>query len=82
MNTADKKGSKSECVYSGSGKMPLLCSACAFIGLAIATLVEHTYMLIAITNSSPTLFTWEWNPDSPSAKSLTWQAGFFFITTW
>ncbi|KAK7363518.1 hypothetical protein VNO77_05662 [Canavalia gladiata] len=73
------KGSKSECVYSGSGKMPLLCASCAFIGLATAMVVEHTYMLIAISNSSPTLLTWE---DSASAKSLTWQAGFFFVTTW
>ncbi|KAG5038896.1 hypothetical protein JHK82_019718 [Glycine max] len=81
MNTAEHgKGSKSECVYSGRGKMPLLCASCAFIGLAIAILVEHTYMLIAVSNSSPALLTLD--PDSASAKSLTWQAGFFFVTTW
>ncbi|XP_027921824.1 uncharacterized protein LOC114179613 [Vigna unguiculata] len=74
------KGSKSECVYSGSGKMPLLCASCAFIGLALAILVEHTFMLIAVSNSSPALLTLD--PDSASAKSLTWQAGFFFVTTW
>ncbi|KAL5163415.1 hypothetical protein HKD37_07G020320 [Glycine soja] len=81
MSTAEHgKGSKSECVYSGRGKMPLLCASCAFIGLAIAILVEHTYMLIAVSNSSPALLTLD--PDSASAKSLTWQAGFFFVTTW
>ncbi|XP_027333739.1 uncharacterized protein LOC113848431 [Abrus precatorius] len=74
------KGSKSECVYSGSGKMPLLCAACAFIGLAIAMLVEHTFMLIAVSNSPPALLTCD--SDSAFAKSLTWQASFFFITTW
>ncbi|TKY54204.1 hypothetical protein E2542_SST18610 [Spatholobus suberectus] len=81
MSTAENgKGSKSECVYSGSGKMPLLCAACAFVGLAIAMLVEHIYMLIAVSNSSPALLTLD--PDSASAKSFTWQAGFFFTTTW
>ncbi|RDX61764.1 hypothetical protein CR513_59975, partial [Mucuna pruriens] len=81
MSTAENgKGSKSECIYSGSGKMPLLCAACAFIVLAIAMMVEHTFMLIAISNSSPALLTLD--PDSASVKSLTWQAGFFFITTW
>ncbi|WVZ10125.1 hypothetical protein V8G54_014655 [Vigna mungo] len=74
------KGSKSECVYSGSGKKPLLCASCAFIGLAFAILVEHTFMLIAVSNSSPALLTLD--PDSASAKSLTWLAGFFFVTTW
>ncbi|KAL2338979.1 hypothetical protein Fmac_013425 [Flemingia macrophylla] len=83
VSTAENgKGSidESKCVYSGSGKMPLLCAACAFIGLAIAMLVEHTFMLIAVSNSSPALLTWD--PDSASAKSLSWQAGFFFTTTW
>ncbi|ESW26336.1 hypothetical protein PHAVU_003G110600 [Phaseolus vulgaris] len=74
------KGSKSECVYSGSGKMPLLCASFAFIGLAFAILVEHSYMLIAVSNSSPALLALD--PESASAKSLTWQAGFFFVTTW
>lgn len=81
MSTAEHgKGSKSECVYSGSGKMPLLCASCAFIGLAIAMLVEHTFLLMAVSNSSPALLTLD--PDSASAKSLTWQSGFFFVTTW
>ncbi|KAF7837759.1 putative transmembrane protein [Senna tora] len=48
----DRKGGSSECVYSGSGKVPLLCAACAFIGLAIAMVVEHAYLLIAQASSS------------------------------
>ncbi|XP_052116907.1 protein MODIFYING WALL LIGNIN-2 isoform X1 [Arachis duranensis] len=71
MNPEEKgKDGKSECVYSGSGKVPLLCATSAFVGLAIAMLMEHTYMLIAVTKSSPALLTWD--PDSASAKSLTW----------
>lgn len=81
MNTNGKeKGTKSECVYNSNGKVPLLCAASAFVGLAIALVMEHTYMLIAVSKSSPSLINWD--PDSPSAKSLTWLAGFFFITTW
>ncbi|KAG5011081.1 hypothetical protein JHK87_019596 [Glycine soja] len=34
----------------------------------------------SFSNSSPALLTLD--PDSASAKSLTWQAGFFFVTTW
>ncbi|KAF5737034.1 hypothetical protein HS088_TW14G01190 [Tripterygium wilfordii] len=80
VNTGD--GNTQECVYSGSGKTPLLCSASAFVGLAGAMVVEHVYMLIAVTKSPPpALVTWDPNP-APAAKSLTWQAAFFFVTTW
>ncbi|KAK7329513.1 hypothetical protein VNO77_23683 [Canavalia gladiata] len=75
-----EKDAKSECVYKGSGKVPLLCAASAFVGLAFAMVMEHTYMLIAMSKSSSSLLSWD--PDSPSARSLTLQAGFFFITTW
>lgn len=75
----DRKEGTSECVYSGSGKVPLLCCSCAFIVLAIAMVMEHAYMLIAISKSS-TLVSWE--PDSSSARSIAWQAGFLFISTW
>ncbi|RDX58599.1 hypothetical protein CR513_62068 [Mucuna pruriens] len=77
MDTSGRgNGSKSECVYNGSGKVPLLCAASAFVGLAFAMVMEHTYMLIAVSKSSPSLLTWD--PDSPSARSLTWQAGICF----
>lgn len=72
---------KYECVYSGSGKTPLLCSAVAFMGLAATMVVEHVYILVAISNAPPPLLV-NWDPDSPLAKSLTWQSGFFFVTTW
>ncbi|CAL5184323.1 unnamed protein product [Lathyrus oleraceus] len=75
-----ENGNKSVCVYNSNGKVPLLCAAAAFVGLAIALVMEHTYMLIAVSKSSPSLLNWD--PDSPSAKSLTWLAGFFFIATW
>jgi len=81
MNTNGKvKGTKSECVYNSNGKVPLLCAACAFVGLAIALVMEHTYMLIAVSKSPPSLL--DWDNDSSSVKSLICLAGFFYITTW
>ncbi|XP_061992966.1 uncharacterized protein LOC133710839 [Rosa rugosa] len=81
-NDEDGKGGKYECIYSGSGKTPLLSAASAFLGLAIIMVVEHGYMLYAITNSPPSvLLTWEPH-DSASAKSLKWHAAIFFVTTW
>ncbi|CAI9119017.1 OLC1v1020666C1 [Oldenlandia corymbosa var. corymbosa] len=70
-----------ECVYSGSGKVPLLCGAAAFVALAIAMIVEHTFMLISISRStsSPLVI---WDPDSDFAKSVACQAAFFFVSTW
>ncbi|XP_027165792.1 uncharacterized protein LOC113765746 [Coffea eugenioides] len=69
------------CVYSGSGKLPLLCAAGAFFALAIAMVVQHTFLLIAVSKST-TLPLINWDPDSDSFKALTWQAGFFFVATW
>ncbi|XP_062150343.1 uncharacterized protein LOC133858909 [Alnus glutinosa] len=74
-------GGNYECVYSGSGKTPLLCAASAFVGLAVAMVVEHAYMLIAVTKSPPSALV-DWDSGSAIAKSLTWQAGFFFVSTW
>lgn len=74
-------GENYECTYSGSGKTPLLCAAIAFVGLAVAMVVEHMYMLIAISKAPPPALI-SWDPGSAPAKTLTWQAGFFFITTW
>ncbi|KAJ7955183.1 putative Transmembrane protein [Quillaja saponaria] len=76
-----EKEVKYECVYSGSGKVPLLCAACAFVGLAFAVAVQHTYMLIAVSKTPPPALV-TWDPVSGPAKSLTWQAGLFFVTTW
>ncbi|KAM7258892.1 hypothetical protein ACFE04_014633 [Oxalis oulophora] len=75
----DEKGS--ECVYSGSGKTSLLCSAVSFLGLAVAMVVQHMYMLIAISKSPPPALV-SWDPDYPPARSITWQATFFFVSTW
>ncbi|XP_040999877.1 uncharacterized protein LOC121245989 [Juglans microcarpa x Juglans regia] len=72
---------KYECIYSGSGKTPLLCAAAAFVVLAISMVVEHAYMLIAVTKSPPSTLV-AWDPDSAPPKSLTWLAGFFFVSTW
>ncbi|OIW18401.1 hypothetical protein TanjilG_31541 [Lupinus angustifolius] len=76
----NEKGGSSECVYNGSGKMPLLCATCAFVALAIVKIVEHTCLLIAVSKSSPVLLNLD--PDSASVKSLTFQAGFFYTTAW
>ncbi|PSR92528.1 Leucine-rich repeat-containing G-protein coupled receptor 4 like [Actinidia chinensis var. chinensis] len=74
-------GKTNECTYSGSGKVPLLCAAGAFLGLAIGMVVAHVYMVVAVSQSQPPALV-TWDPDSPPAKSLTWQAGFFFVATW
>lgn len=71
----------SECRYSGNGKTPLICAAGAFLSLAIAMVVQHTHLLLAVSKSDPDpsqLMTW----DSHHLNTLTWQAAFFFITTW
>ncbi|KAE9602569.1 hypothetical protein Lal_00049680 [Lupinus albus] len=76
----NEKGSSYECVYNGSGKKPLLCAACAFVALAIVKIVEHICLLITVSKSSPVLLNLD--PDSASVKSLTFQVGFFYTTTW
>uniref|UniRef100_A0A6N2N1U5 Transmembrane protein n=1 Tax=Salix viminalis TaxID=40686 RepID=A0A6N2N1U5_SALVM len=64
----------SQCIYTGSGKIPLLCAAIAFAGLAVAMVVEHLFMLIAVTKAtSPDLAVWD--PNSAYSKTITWQAG-------
>ncbi|KAJ6910432.1 hypothetical protein NC652_021184 [Populus alba x Populus x berolinensis] len=71
----------SQCIYTGSGRTPFLCSAIAFVGLAVAMVVEHMYMLIAVSKSPPPALV-AWDTNSACAKSITRQAGFFFVTTW
>lgn len=51
------------------------------MGLAIVMVVEHTFLLIAVSKSPPSALL-SWEPDSASAKSLAFQAGFFFVLTW
>ncbi|KAK9161675.1 hypothetical protein Syun_008016 [Stephania yunnanensis] len=76
------KEDRSQCVYNSSGKIPLLCACGAFLSLAIAMVMEHAYMLVAVSQAKPPALL-AWNPDeSPYSKSLAWQAGFFFFTTW
>nr|VDD38952.1 unnamed protein product [Brassica oleracea] len=70
----------STCVYNGSGKTPLLCGVIAFVGLAVAMVSLHMYLLIAVTTSPLVLATWD--PGSTPAKTLTYQAAFFFVSTW
>ena len=83
---ANNKGHKGkeeyECMYSGNGKVPLICASVAFVVLAIAMLVQHSFMLIAISKTSHPVYI-SWDPQSSRPmKSLTWQAGAFFISTW
>jgi hypothetical protein len=71
----------SQCIYTGSGKIPLLCAAIAFVGLAVAMVVEHMYMLIAVSKATPPALV-VWDPNSANSKTITWKAGLFFVTTW
>ncbi|CAN0855566.1 hypothetical protein LINGRAHAP2_LOCUS6257 [Linum grandiflorum] len=74
-------GENRQCVYSGSGETPLLCGAIAFIGLAVAMVAEHTYLLIAVSKAPPAVLI-AWDPNHAPSKDVTWQAGAFFLTTW
>ncbi|CAM8977892.1 unnamed protein product [Rhodiola kirilowii] len=76
-----EKEQANQCVYSGNGKTPLLFAASAFVILATAMAVEHGYMLIVVSKTPDSALV-AWDPDSPSSKSLTWQAAYFFISTW
>ncbi|KAJ7980329.1 putative Transmembrane protein [Quillaja saponaria] len=76
-----EKEVKYECVYNGSGKVPLICAACTFVGLAFAMVTEHTYILIAVSKTPPSALVTV-DPHSDPANSLTWKVGFFFVTTW
>ncbi|KAL6571610.1 hypothetical protein OROHE_003253 [Orobanche hederae] len=75
------KGIESKCTFTGSGKLPLLSATAAFFALAIAMVVQHTYLLVAVGRSD-SLVEMNWDPDSAIARTLTWQAGFFFVSTW
>ncbi|XP_010268061.1 PREDICTED: uncharacterized protein LOC104605134 [Nelumbo nucifera] len=70
------------CIYSGSGRTTLLCAGGAFLSLAIAMIVQHAYILVAVSKYTPPVLIGLSESDSRFAKSLSWQAGFFFLTTW
>ncbi|KAG7029006.1 hypothetical protein SDJN02_10189, partial [Cucurbita argyrosperma subsp. argyrosperma] len=72
----NKKGEK-RCWYSGSGKTPLVCTASAFLGMAVMMVVQHLYVLIAVSKSPPPALI-AWDPSFATSKSLTFQAAFFF----
>ncbi|XP_022972325.1 uncharacterized protein LOC111474298 [Cucurbita maxima] len=76
----NKKGEK-RCWYSGSGKTPLVCTASAFLGMAVMMVVQHLYVLIAVSKSPPPALI-AWDPSFATSKSLTFQAAFFFVSTW
>lgn len=71
----------SQCTYTGSGKLPLLSATAAFAALAAAMVVQHVFLLVAVSKSE-SLVEITWDPDSAFAKTLTCQAGFFFVATW
>lgn len=75
-------GESHECVYSGSGKTPLMCATGAFLVLAAAVVVEHSYILVSLSRLPPPASGGYWELEMGSARNLTWQAGFFFVTTW
>ncbi|CAH9120499.1 unnamed protein product [Cuscuta epithymum] len=70
-----------KCTFSGNGKAPLMSVAGAFFSLALAMLIQHTYLLVAVSKiSEPSSANWD--PHSDFFKRLTWQAGFFFVSMW
>ncbi|KAF9607199.1 hypothetical protein IFM89_033406 [Coptis chinensis] len=82
LSSTEGGGERYECLYSGSGKTPLLCSAGAFLSLAIGMVMGHSYVLVAVSKAPPPALI-AWNPDdSRQANSLTWHAALFFVTTW
>ncbi|KAI7737886.1 hypothetical protein M8C21_032150, partial [Ambrosia artemisiifolia] len=76
---------KSEsCRYSGNGKTALICGAAAFLSLAVGMVVQHAHLLLAVTKSDPDPSQLLMPPhlSNHHLNTLTWQAAFFFITTW
>ncbi|XP_051113417.1 uncharacterized protein LOC127239354 [Andrographis paniculata] len=78
---SEAKGTQTECVYTANGKLPLITGTAAFLALASAMVVQHTYLLLAVSRSDA-LLDISWDPVSDFAKVIAWQAGFFFIATW
>lgn len=75
------KGQRIECVYSNSAQVPLFFAVGAFAAVAMAVLVEHIYLLVVVSKSTPPdLLSWE--PDSAKEKTIAWLKGAFFVTIW
>lgn len=85
LNDHNSKGGQKgeyECIYSGSGKVPLICASAGFVTLGITMLVQHSFMLIGLSKTTPPMFV-SWDPESSRPiNSLSWQAAFFFFSTW
>ncbi|XP_068662371.1 uncharacterized protein [Aristolochia californica] len=81
VNSSNKEEQRYECVYSGSGKMPLTCAVAAFVALAMAMVTKHAYILVAVSKAKPPALV-SWTTESSSSQALTWQACFFFASTW
>ncbi|XP_077219069.1 uncharacterized protein LOC143853218 [Tasmannia lanceolata] len=79
--TSEGEGERYECVYSGSGRTPLLCALGAFVGLAMAMVMKHAYILVAVSKPNPPALIAS-TSNSSSSTVLTHQACFFFLTTW
>ncbi|KAH6780164.1 transmembrane protein [Perilla frutescens var. hirtella] len=71
----------SQCTYSASGKLPLFSATAAFAALAAAMLLQHVFLLVAVSKSDP-LLEIACDPHSAFARTFTWQFGFFFVATW
>ncbi|KAG4932119.1 hypothetical protein JHK87_046121 [Glycine soja] len=73
---------KQSCTSSSTRRVTAQFRALSECILFIAMFISFFFslVLISFSNSSPALLTLD--PDSASAKSLTWQSGFFFVTTW
>ncbi|XP_058091457.1 uncharacterized protein LOC131237609 isoform X2 [Magnolia sinica] len=77
--------SRFECVYSGNGEIALLCGLGGFLTLAIAMIIQHAYMWVALVSStSPRVGSSHltiWETDS-STSLLAKQAAILFLTAW
>ncbi|XP_022979907.1 uncharacterized protein LOC111479460 [Cucurbita maxima] len=77
----NNKDGEKRCSYSGSGKTPLLCTVSAFLAMAVMMVVQHLCVLIAVSKSPPPALI-ALDPSFAISKLLTFQAAFFFVSTW
>ncbi|EPS65649.1 hypothetical protein M569_09129, partial [Genlisea aurea] len=69
-----------ECSYTGSGAIPLLSGALAFVSLAAAVALQHVYLLVAVTRSE-SLFS-DYDSVGPPPTTTWGAAGVLFVATW